>query len=63
MDRIPVRLNFYRDETADFLEAIVFVNFKVKQPFFAFKTKLGDSATEKEGECVLLFKVSMVLGD
>jgi plastocyanin domain-containing protein len=47
---IPVRLNFYRDETADCSEIIVIREFNIRKPLPAFKTTPIEFTPKKEGE-------------
>lgn len=60
--RIPVRLNFYRDETADCSDTIVFGDFKIRTPLPAFKTTPVEFTPEKEGEYVFTCGMGMLRG-
>lgn len=59
---ILVRLNFYRDETADCSDTIVFGDFKIRKPLPAFKTTAVEFTPEKEGEYVFTCGMGMMRG-
>ncbi len=59
---IPVRLNFYRDETADCSDTIVFGDFNIRKPLPAFKTTAIEFTPEKEGEYVFTCGMGMMRG-
>jgi plastocyanin domain-containing protein len=59
---IPVRLDFYRDETADCSDTIVFGDFKIRKPLPAFKTTAVEFTPEKEGEYVFTCGMGMMRG-
>jgi len=59
---IPVRLNFYRDETADCSDTIVFGDFNVRKPLPAFQTTSVEFTPEKEGEYVFTCGMGMLRG-
>ncbi len=59
---IPVRLDFYRDETADCSDTIVFGDFKIRKPLPAFKTTAIEFTPEKEGEYVFTCGMGMMRG-
>ncbi len=59
---IPVRLNFYRDETADCSDTIVFSDFKIRKPLPAYKTTPVEFTPEKEGEFVFTCGMGMLKG-
>jgi plastocyanin domain-containing protein len=59
---IPVRLNFYRDETADCSDTIVFGDFNIRKPLPAYKTTPIEFTPEKEGEYVFTCGMSMLRG-
>lgn len=59
---IPVRLNFYRNETADCSDTIVFGDFKIRKPLPAFKTTAIEFTPEKEGEYVFTCGMGMMRG-
>jgi len=60
--RIPVRLNFYRDETADCSDTIVFGDFNIRKPLPAFKTTTIEFTPEKEGEYEFTCGMGMLKG-
>ena len=59
---IPVRLNFYRDETDDCSDTIVFGDFNIRKPLPAFKTTSVEFTPEKEGEYVFACGMGMLRG-
>ena len=59
---IPVRLNFYRDETDDCSDTIVIGDFNVRRPLPAFKTTPIEFTPEKEGEYVFTCGMGMLRG-
>lgn len=59
---IPVRLDFYRDETADCSDTIVFGDFKIRKPLPAFKTTAIEFTPEKEGEYEFTCGMGMMRG-
>jgi plastocyanin domain-containing protein len=59
---IPVRLNFYRDETADCSDTIVFGDFKIRKALPAFKTTPIEFTPEKEGEYEFTCGMGMMRG-
>jgi len=59
---IPVRLNFYRDETADCSDTVVFGDFNVRKPLLAFQTTSVEFTPEKEGEYVFTCGMGMLRG-
>jgi plastocyanin domain-containing protein len=59
---IPVRLYFYRDETADCSDTIVFGDFKIRKALPAFKTTPVEFTPEKEGEYVFTCGMGMMRG-
>ena len=59
---IPVRLYFYRDETADCSDTIVFGDFKIRKALPAFKTTPIEFTPEKEGEYVFTCGMGMMRG-
>lgn len=59
---IPVRLNFYRDETADCSDTIVFGDFNIRKPLPAFKTTPVEFTPGKEGEYVFTCGMGMLKG-
>ena len=59
---IPVRLNFYRDETDDCSDTIVIGDSNVRRPLPAFKTTPIEFTPEKEGEYVFTCGMGMLRG-
>lgn len=59
---IPVRLNFYRDETADCSDTIVFGDFNIRKPLPAFQTTPVEFTPEKEGEFGFACGMGMLKG-
>lgn len=59
---IPVRLNFYRDETADCSDTIVFGDFNIRKPLPAFKTTAVEFTPEREGEYEFTCGMGMMRG-
>jgi plastocyanin domain-containing protein len=59
---IPVRLNFYRDETADCSEIVVFGEFNIRKPLPAFKTTPIEFTPNKEGEYAFNCGMGMLKG-
>lgn len=59
---IPVRINFYRDETADCSDTIVFGDFKIRRSLPAYKTTPIEFTPEKEGEYVFTCGMGMMRG-
>ena len=59
---IPVRLNFYRDETASCSDTIVFSDFNIRKPLPAYKTTAVEFTPEKEGEYVFTCGMGMLKG-
>lgn len=59
---IPVRLNFYRDETDDCSDTVVFGDFKIRKPLPAYKTTSVEFTPEKEGEYVFTCGMGMLKG-
>ena len=59
---IRVRLNFYRNETADCSDTIVFGDFNIRKPLPAFKTTPVEFTPEKEGEYVFTCGMGMLRG-
>jgi len=58
----PVRLYFYRDETADCSDTIVFGDFGIRKPLPAFKTTSVEFTPEKEGEYTFTCGMGMLRG-
>jgi plastocyanin domain-containing protein len=59
---IPVRLDFYRDETDDCSDTIVFGDFKIRKPLPAFKTTAIEFTPHEEGEYVFTCGMGMLRG-
>lgn len=59
---IPVRINFYRDETAECSDTIVFGDFKIRKPLPAFKTTPVEFTPEKPGEYTFTCGMGMMRG-
>jgi len=59
---VPVRLYFYRDETADCSDTIVFGDFKIRKALPAFETTAIEFTPEKEGEYVFTCGMGMMRG-
>ena len=59
---IPVRLNFFRDETDDCSDTIVFGDFNIRKPLPAFKTTPVEFTPKKEGEYVFTCGMGMLRG-
>ncbi len=59
---IPVRLNFFRDETDDCSDTIVFGDFNIRKPLPAFKTTPVEFTPEKEGEYIFTCGMGMLRG-
>lgn len=60
--RIPVRLNFYRNETADCSDTIVFNEFNISKALPAFKTTAIEFLPKKEGEYDFTCGMGMIRG-
>lgn len=58
----PVRLNFYRDETASCSERIVFGDFGIAKELPAFKTTPVEFTPENAGEFTFMCGMSMMRG-
>jgi len=59
---IPVRINFYRDETDDCSDTIVFGDFKIRKPLPTFKTTPIEFTPEKPGEYTFTCGMGMLRG-
>lgn len=59
---IPVRINFYRDETAECSDSIMFGDFKIRKPLPAFKTTPIEFTPEKPGEYTFTCGMGMMRG-
>jgi plastocyanin domain-containing protein len=58
----PVRLQFYRDETADCSERVVFEQFGIDQPLPAFQTTTVEFTPEEPGEYPFRCGMNMLKG-
>jgi plastocyanin domain-containing protein len=59
---IPVRIDFYRDETADCSDTIVFGDFNIRKPLPAFRTTPVEFTPEKPGEYTFTCGMGMMKG-
>jgi len=59
---IPVKIDFYRDETADCSEEIVFGDFGIRKSLPAYKTTSIEFTPEKEGEYQFTCGMGMLRG-
>jgi plastocyanin domain-containing protein len=59
---LPVRINFYRDETAECSDTIVFGDFKIRKPLPAFRTTPIEFTPEKSGEYTFTCGMGMMRG-
>ncbi|NIN01049.1 MAG: cupredoxin domain-containing protein [candidate division Zixibacteria bacterium] len=59
---LPVRINFYRDETAECSDTIVFGDFNVRRPLPAFRTTPVEFIPEKRGEYIFTCGMGMMKG-
>ncbi|MFP4081495.1 MAG: cupredoxin domain-containing protein [Candidatus Aminicenantes bacterium] len=59
---IPVRLNFYRDETADCSDTVVFGHFNIRKPLPAYRTTSIEFTPEEEGEYEFTCGMGMLRG-
>jgi plastocyanin domain-containing protein len=58
----PVRLDFYRDETASCSEQVVFGDFRIARDLPAFKTTTIELTPEKPGEYTFTCGMNMMRG-
>ena len=58
----PVRLDFYRDETASCSDTVVFGDFGVAKPLPAFKTTAVEFTPQKAGEFTFTCGMNMLRG-
>lgn len=58
----PVRLQFYRDETADCSERVVFEELGIDQPLPAFQTTAVEFTPDKPGEYAFRCGMNMLKG-
>jgi plastocyanin domain-containing protein len=59
---VPVRLNFYRDETASCTEQVIFGDFGIARDLPAFTTTPIEFTPDKTGEFVFACGMNMVRG-
>ena len=59
---VPVRLNFYRDETASCSEQVVFSDFGIARDLPAFKTTPIEFTPDKTGEFTFTCGMNMLRG-
>jgi len=59
---IRVRIDFYRDETAECSDTIVFGDFNIRKPLPAFKTTPIEFTPEKSGEYTFTCGMGMMRG-
>lgn len=59
---MPVRLNFYRDETSSCSEQVVFSDFHIARHLPAFKTTAVDFTPNRAGEFTFTCGMSMLRG-
>lgn len=59
---VPLRINFYRDETAECSDTVVFGDFDIRRPLPAFKTTAIEFTPEKEGEYTFTCGMGMLKG-
>jgi plastocyanin domain-containing protein len=58
----PVRLDFYRDETASCSEEVIFGDFGIARPLPAFKTTTIELTPDKVGEFTFTCGMNMIRG-
>ena len=58
----PVRLDFYRDETASCSEEVIFGDFGIARPLPAFKTTPIEFTPDKVGEFTFTCGMNMIRG-
>jgi plastocyanin domain-containing protein len=59
---LPVRLNFYRDETADCSDTVVFADFNIRRPLPAYQTTAVEFTPQAEGEYTFTCGMGMLKG-
>jgi plastocyanin domain-containing protein len=59
---MAVRINFYRDETAECSDTIVFGDFNIRKPLPAFRTTPIEFTPEKSGEYTFTCGMGMMRG-
>ena len=61
-ERVPVRLNFYRDETASCSEQVVFADFGISRHLPPFQTTAVEFTPDRPGEFTFMCGMSMMRG-
>ena len=61
-EHVPGRLNFYRDETADCSEQVVFNDFGISKHLPPFKTTSIEFTPDRAGEFTFMCGMSMMRG-
>jgi len=61
-ERVPVRLDFYRDETASCSEEVIFRDFGIARHLPAFKTTPIEFTPDKAGEFTFTCGMNMIRG-
>ncbi|HYG81289.1 MAG TPA: cupredoxin domain-containing protein [Pyrinomonadaceae bacterium] len=61
-EHVPVRLNFYRDETASCSEQVVFQDFGISRHLPPFKTTSVEFTPDRAGEFTFMCGMSMMRG-
>ena len=61
-ERVPVRLNFYRDETAECSEQVIFSDFGISKHLPPFKTTAIEFTPDRAGEFTFMCGMSMMRG-
>ncbi len=59
---VPVRLNFYRDETSSCSEQVIFSDFGIVRDLPAFKTTPVEFTPDKSGEFSFVCGMNMIRG-
>lgn len=61
-ENVPVRLDFYRDETASCSEQVIFGDFRIARDLPAFKTTPIEFTPDKTGEFTFTCGMNMMRG-
>ncbi len=61
-EHVPVRLNFYRDETASCSEQVIFQDFGISKHLPPFKTTSIEFTPDRSGEFTFMCGMSMMRG-
>jgi plastocyanin domain-containing protein len=61
-ENVPVRLNFYRDETASCSERVIFSDFGISRELPPFKTTSIEFTPDRTGEFTFMCGMSMMRG-